>query len=51
MDPYEHIESGVRHPAVLLLVGLNDHRVSNWMTGKFAARLREANGTHGRPTL
>jgi prolyl oligopeptidase len=22
------------------MVGLNDHRVANWMTGKFGARLR-----------
>jgi prolyl oligopeptidase len=40
MDPYQNIHPGRHYPAVLLMVGLNDHRVANWMTGKFGARLR-----------
>jgi prolyl oligopeptidase len=42
MDPYQRIRDGVRYPAVILAVGLNDSRVSNWDSGKFAARLRTA---------
>jgi prolyl oligopeptidase len=42
MDPYQRVHSGVRYPAVMLAVGLNDSRVSTWDSGKFAARLRTA---------
>jgi prolyl oligopeptidase len=50
MDPYQHIRDGVRYPAVLLNIGLNDGRVSSWHTGKFAARLQTAS-TSGKPIL
>jgi prolyl oligopeptidase len=50
MDPYQHIRDGVRYPAVLLSIGLNDHRVSTWHTGKFAARLQAASAS-GKPVL
>ena len=42
MDPYQRIRNGVRYPAVILAVGLNDSRTSNWDSGKFGARLRTA---------
>jgi len=48
MDPYQRIHNGVRYPAVMLAVGLNDSRVSTWDSGKFAARLRTAT-TSGMP--
>ena len=48
MDPYQRIRMGVRYPAVMLAVGLNDSRVSTWDSGKFGARLRVAT-TSGKP--
>jgi prolyl oligopeptidase len=42
MDAYLHVHSGVKYPAVLLVVGLNDSRVAPWMSGKFGARLLAA---------
>ncbi len=45
MDPYQRIGNGVRYPAVMLAVGLNDSRVSTWDSGKFAARLRTASSS------
>jgi prolyl oligopeptidase len=48
MEPYQRIRNGVRYPAVILAVGLNDSRVSNWDSGKFGARLRTAT-TSGEP--
>jgi prolyl oligopeptidase len=39
MDPYLRIKDGAPYPAVLLIVGLNDHRVPPWASGKFGARL------------
>ena len=44
MDPYLHIQAGGSYPPTLLVVGLNDERVSPWMSAKFAARL-QATGT------
>jgi prolyl oligopeptidase len=48
MDPYQRVRNGVRYPAVMLAVGLNDSRVSTWDSGKFGARLRAAT-TNGKP--
>ncbi len=48
MDPYQRVHDGVRYPAVMLAVGLNDSRVSTWDSGKFGARLRTAT-TSERP--
>ena len=48
MDPYQHVAPDTAYPAVVFTVGLNDHRVAPWMTGKFAARLRAAT-TSGKP--
>ncbi|HLQ12780.1 MAG TPA: prolyl oligopeptidase family serine peptidase [Steroidobacteraceae bacterium] len=48
MDPYQRVHKGVRYPAVLLAVGLNDSRVPTWGSGKFGARLRAASAS-GKP--
>jgi prolyl oligopeptidase len=45
MDPYQRIKDGTSYPPVLLIVGLNDHRVSTWQSGKFGARLQAASST------
>jgi prolyl oligopeptidase len=50
MDPYHRIKDGVRYPAVMLSVGLNDGRVSSWHSGKFAARLQAASSSD-KPVL
>ncbi|MFT0890971.1 prolyl oligopeptidase family serine peptidase [Pseudochelatococcus sp. G4_1912] len=43
IDAYQHLQDGVRYPAMLLTVGLNDNRVSPWQSAKFSARLQEIN--------
>jgi prolyl oligopeptidase len=48
MDPYLHVAPNAAYPAVIFTVGLNDHRVPPWMSGKMAARLRVAS-TSGKP--
>ncbi len=50
MDPYHHVRTGVKYPAVMLTIGLNDPRVAPWHSGKFAARLQAATAS-GRPVL
>ncbi len=50
MDAYQHVVNGTRYPAVLLVTGYNDPRVSSWELAKFAARLETAT-TSGRPIL
>jgi len=50
MDPYQHVKANTPYPAVLFTVGLNDHRVAPWMTGKMAARLL-ASTASGKPIL
>jgi len=47
-DPYANVKLGTPYPAVIFTIGLNDHRVAPWMTGKMAARLRTAT-TSTRP--
>ena len=42
MDFYQHIKKGITYPACLLTVGMNDARVSPWMSGKFVAKLKAA---------
>jgi len=49
-DPYVNVKLGTPYPAVIFTIGLNDHRVSPWMTGKMAARLRMAT-TSTRPIV
>jgi prolyl oligopeptidase len=41
MDAYHNLSDAQRYPPILLSVGVNDERVSPWMTSKFAARLLE----------
>lgn len=50
MDPYHHVALSTPYPAVIFTIGLNDHRVAPWMTGKLAARLI-ASSTSKRPIL
>jgi prolyl oligopeptidase len=50
MDPYQHVKPNTPYPAVLFTVGLNDHRVPPWMTGKMAARML-ASTSSKRPIL
>ena len=42
MDPYAHVELAA-YPATIFTIGLNDARVSPWMSAKMAARMRELN--------
>jgi prolyl oligopeptidase len=39
MDVYRQLRDDVRYPPLLITVGLNDERVSPWMSAKVAARL------------
>jgi prolyl oligopeptidase len=50
MDAYQHVVRGTAYPAVMLVTGFNDPRVSSWELAKFAARLQGAT-TSGRPIL
>jgi prolyl oligopeptidase len=47
MDPYQHVAAAA-YPATIFTIGLNDARVSPWMTGKMAARM-QALTTGGKP--
>ena len=50
MDAYSHVVDGTDYPAVLISVGVNDHRVPSWMGAEMAARLQAASRS-GRPVL
>ena len=50
MDAYQHVVNGTRYPAVMLITGYNDPRVSSWELAKFTARLQQASSS-GRPIL
>ncbi len=50
MDAYEHVVNGTNYPAVMLITGYNDPRVSSWELAKFTARLQQATSS-GRPIL
>ena len=50
MDAYSHVVDGAKYPAVLITVGLNDHRVPSWMGAEMAARLQAASRS-GKPIL
>ena len=39
MDSAQHVQKGVRYPAVMISLGLNDPRVEPWGPAKFAAAL------------
>jgi prolyl oligopeptidase len=49
MDTIRHIEKGTQYPAVLVVTGLNDPRVSPWEPAQVAAAL-QASGT-SKPVL
>lgn len=50
MDGVQHVQQGVKYPAVLCVAGWNDPRVTPWEPGKFAAALQNAS-TSGKPVL
>jgi prolyl oligopeptidase len=50
MDAYQHVVDGTAYPAVMLITGYNDPRVSSWELAKFTARLQHASSS-GRPIL
>jgi prolyl oligopeptidase len=50
MDGVQHVQQGVKYPAVLCVAGWNDPRVVPWEPGKFAAALQNASAS-GKPVL
>ena len=50
MDAQSKVKKGVKYPAVIVRVGMNDSRVVPWMPGKFAAVLQN-NSASGKPVL
>ncbi len=50
MDGVQHVQPGVKYPAVLGVAGWNDPRVAPWQPGKFVAALQSAS-TSGKPVL
>jgi prolyl oligopeptidase len=50
MDAYQHVVAGTAYPAVMLITGYNDPRVSSWELAKFTARLQQSTSS-GRPIL
>jgi prolyl oligopeptidase len=50
VSAYDHVEPGVKYPAVLLEIGMNDPRVDPWQSAKMAARL-QADSKSGLPVL
>src|SRR6266702_7199348 len=45
MDGVQHVQGGVKYPAVMGVVGWNDRRVPPWQTGKFVAALQSASAS------
>jgi prolyl oligopeptidase len=50
MSAYHQVRDGLKYPATLVMLGLNDSRVAPWASLKMAARLQAAS-TSGRPVL
>ncbi len=50
MDAFQHVQAGVKYPAVICVGGWNDPRVIVWQPGKLAAALQAAS-TSGKPVL
>ncbi len=50
MDAYQHVQDGTPYPAVMVVTGINDPRVSSWEPAKMAARLQAATSS-GKPVL
>ncbi|NPD70184.1 S9 family peptidase (plasmid) [Lichenicola cladoniae] len=49
MSGYQHVVDGVRYPAVLVIIGMNDHRVPPASGAKMVARMQAAQATGGPP--
>ncbi len=49
-DALLHIQKGIKYPAMLVVTGWDDPRVSSWQCGKFAAAAQNAT-TSGKPVL
>ncbi len=50
MDAYQHVQDGVKYPAVMVETGINDPRVPSWEPAKMAARLQVATAS-GKPVI
>jgi prolyl oligopeptidase len=50
IDAYHHVQDKTAYPAVMLMTGATDSRVSPWQAAKMAARLQVATSS-GRPVL
>ena len=50
MDGVQHVQKGVKYPAVMGVGGWNDPRVVPWQPGKFVAAVQAAS-TSGKPVL
>ena len=50
MDGVQHVQPGVKYPAVLGVAGWNDPRVVPWQPGKFVAAMLAAS-TSGKPAV
>jgi prolyl oligopeptidase len=50
MDGVQHVQQGVRYPALICVGGWNDPRVVAWQPGKFAAAVQNASAS-GKPVL
>ena len=50
MDGVQHVQKGVKYPAVMGVGGWNDPRVAAWEPGKFVAALQSATAS-GNPVL
>jgi prolyl oligopeptidase len=50
MDGVQHVQPGVKYPAILGVGGWNDPRVAPWQPGKFVAAMQRAS-TSGKPVL
>ena len=50
MDGVQHVQKGIKYPAVMGVAGWNDPRVAPWEPGKFVAALQGATDS-GKPVL
>ncbi len=50
MDGMQHVQDGVKYPAVMCVAGWTDPRVAAWQPGKFAAAVQNASASN-KPVL
>ncbi|MGI8403080.1 MAG: prolyl oligopeptidase family serine peptidase [Gemmatimonadaceae bacterium] len=50
MSAYHHVKDGTPYPAVMVVTGINDPRVTPWQPAKMTARLQAATSS-GKPVL